>query len=786
MQRGERLKMKKKSISLFLVLCMVLALFPFASFAEGGVSEKSDVKRVFDSAFYVEANPDAGLQCGVKVAYDDGGCIGKLYLPACADTEALFLCWDDEGLTVSRDGVVYESGTAPVAGGGEYYIYKVTRGAALAYVTVKTLKGSEGVASMFLSIDESLGTIAAMNGDTEHETECFGSLNFDGTDYAFISMKGRGNSTWGLDKKPYNITFYKTADYDRKLGVKLAGDTTAKKWSLLANHLDNSLLRNKVAMDLAQSLGIGLETRFVDLWMNGEYLGNYLMTPKNDYAAPDGGYVLENDNYLEPEEPQFMIPGMYEIGAKTDIEGYYNRITVKNIGDTAAEAGVDLGVIESYFTEAWNALTDYSSEDYQKYFDLDSWAKMFLMYEVTKTYDCFSGSLLMHRDGLTASDKLIAGPVWDYDNAFGRTLHKFIVGVTIPGQMSAEGWYNDSIGMSGVDRHMSLLQELGKHSSFMQRVSEIYNEYRSAFDGAVQNIGRQRDLLADSAAMNNDRWGTHHIGSYYVVLPTVIGTGAYAVSYQPTLTWDSYVSNMYAFTEKRVAWLTDHLCAEAPEGEISLALADGGGSVELTAELVSGQALSYQWQRSDDGVLWQNIDGETSQSLRLPAGETCSGVQYRCEVRSCGVEISTRHGGKLNAAAVGVIGPAELNVSVGTEVKETGLREGSLTMVMSGRRTGEFTFAPCGSGWSIMNAEGRYLAAEGDSLLYSDTPFAWSFDDGIFSAEVRVFRTKLGKLLGVSHSAEAYLTVSGGSLAVSLSQGAQASFLVTEKVVKIA
>ena len=75
-------------------------------------------------------------------------------------------------------------------------------------------------------------------------------------------------------------------------------------------------MRNKIAMDLADALGIGLKTRFVDVWMNGEYLGSYLLTPKNDYDAPDGGYVLESDNYsrLTRADPQFQIPGMYEIG----------------------------------------------------------------------------------------------------------------------------------------------------------------------------------------------------------------------------------------------------------------------------------------------------------------------------------------------------------------------------------------------------------------------------------------------------------------------------------------
>ena len=102
-------------------------------------------------------------------------------------------------------------------------------------------------------------------------------------------------------------------------------------------------------MDLANQMGIGLPSRFVDLWMNGEYLGSYLMTPKNDYKAPDDGYVLENDNYLDSEDPQFLIPGMYEIGKPINDDGYYNRMTVKDIGDDAADAGVDVAYDRKLF-----------------------------------------------------------------------------------------------------------------------------------------------------------------------------------------------------------------------------------------------------------------------------------------------------------------------------------------------------------------------------------------------------------------------------------------------------
>ena len=118
---------------------------------------------------------------------------------------------------------------------------------------------------------------------------------------------------------------------------------------MIANYLDNSQMRNKIALDLAQQLGIGLEARFVDIWMNGEYLGNYILTPKYDYLAPKEGYALESDQFLEPEggDPQFHLPDTWEIGKITGDEGYYNRITVKDIGSKAEKAGVNLSSTSS-------------------------------------------------------------------------------------------------------------------------------------------------------------------------------------------------------------------------------------------------------------------------------------------------------------------------------------------------------------------------------------------------------------------------------------------------------
>ena len=813
--------MKKKAISILLLLCMVVSLFSgmiFTVSAEGSeepvvtseneaneidaladdgeaaepaddaadsveateVVKQYDFQSVFKVKLYVKANKEAGLEGDVSVSFSPLSSKGTLYLPGSADISNLFLSWDDSNLKVSKNGVVYESGTAPLAPETGTVIYNISKGKLSTNITIKTLKGASDVAGMFLNLDESLGTIDAMNSDSEHETQCFGSVSFDGKDYPYISMKGRGNSSWVFEKKPYNITFHKKADYDKKDSVSLIDGVKAKKWSLLANYLDNSLLRNKAAFDLAQKLGIGLDTRFVDVWMNGEYLGNYLLTPKKDYNTPKNGYILDNDHIPDTESGvQFKFPNIAEMPGK------HNVINVEDIGDNAVDAGVDMAFIENQFSEAWSSVLDLNSENYQNYFDMDSWAKMYLMFEVSKTYDCYAGNIMMHCDDAIGNGKYIAGPVWDYDVSFGRTLHKFLVGITEPVQMNAEGWYNDSVGLVASSKPYSILQGLGMHASFIQHVAEVYNDYKWAFEELVPDIESQRDIIEASARMDNDRWGTHHIGTNYTVAPTtmsLLGTGKYKLNYEITVNWDSYVNNLKEFCTKRVMWLSDHLYAEYPVGSITQALSNQDSVVLKVALTAGAKANTYQWQSSANGKSWADIEGATNSTLKLSCADDISGIQYRCVVKNAGVDIYTTHGGKTHASAQTVLEPVTVNVTIAED--NVALREDALTLVLNGKEMGEFTFAEFGGGWSICDADGKYIAVDGAKLALSDTPFAWSFDNGIFTAKTKVSYTSLGKLLGLGTAKTAYLSNDGSALTVSVKEGAAAEFLFRYPILK--
>ena len=741
-----------------------------AAEATADPSLRDSLDAVWNKRLFVAATPEAGLTGKVVVKLDLLKSIGTLYLPGKADVSGLFLSWDDPAVTLKKDGVVYQSGTAPIPAAGKSAVYQIAKGKAVALVTIKTVQGSAGVEPMFLELDESLGTIAAMNADDEHETKCFGKVLFDGHDN-FVSIKGRGNSTWVFPKKPYNITLHVDNTYDKKQKeVYIPGIKKCNKYCLLANYLDNSLIRNKIAMDLAAGLGIGLESRFVDLWMNGEYLGNYLMTPKKDLNVKDKGFMIDNDHIPEDVD-QFQIDGMHDMLFK------HNRVNIEEIGDTLVEKGYGQAEIEAYVNEAFAALTKYDSEEYQNYFDIDSWAKMFLMVEVAKTYDCYAGNFLMRRDNAyDPNSKLIAGPAWDFDVAFGRTLHKFLLWQTEPMQLNAEGWFNDSVGAIAVDKPVSLLQELGKHASFMRKVAEVYNAHRADFEYLAKNVDEQSEAIRASALMNNDLWGTHSLSADYLVAPltmSLLGTGKYALHYKVTLTWDSYVYNVKEFCTKRVMWLTDHLKTEAPAGEIvQKELANG--SVQMDVKLSTGSRNNtYQWQILQDGV-WVNIEGATSARLKLNPEEQGDAV-YRCVVNNESTVIQQFHGGKVTVPVETAVQPDPETEPI--RLEETELREGTLTLMLGGEDVGDYTFAPYKDGWSIRDASGKYLNASIWGVSWSRSPLVWQLKDGVLTAKTTAAKTGLFKLITLGYLIDVQLTVEKGQLAVTTEAGMTASFL---------
>lgn len=233
-------------------------------------------------------------------------------------------------------------------------------------------------------------------------------------------IRGRGNFTWTLPKKPYHIKL--------ATSTSLLGMPANRHWVLLANYVDKTLLRNDVAFQLSRWVGMEYtpRSRFVDVEMNGVYQGVYQLT-EHVRIAPDrvnipelnvgdlaplntGGYLIEVDN---TRGEAFCIDSQRS-----------GMIFCLKSPEKLLQAGWEdkRAYIETYIAQTEDAIFSQYFADpvtgYAAYLDVDSAINYYLINELLKNVDGDlrrSTFLYKKRDG-----KLTFGPVWDFDIAIGN------------------------------------------------------------------------------------------------------------------------------------------------------------------------------------------------------------------------------------------------------------------------------------------------------------------------------------------------------------------------------
>lgn len=231
-----------------------------------------------------------------------------------------------------------------------------------------------------------------------------------------VNIKGRGNSTWNYPKKPYRLKF------DSK--QKPFGLTNGKSWVLLANYQTGSFFANAIAMKIGQLAQVPYTNHIVpvDLYMDGEYSGSYMFTEKVGFGNnsvdidEDTGncFMLELDEYYD-ETYKFK-------------SSYYNLpVNVKepDLSDYDYYTAQDkLSAIKSSFTQFEEAL--YYGESIEPYLDLETASRYMLANDIVLGQEIGhpKSSYLWREDVTSPDSKLILGPMWDYDWAFGYETKK--------------------------------------------------------------------------------------------------------------------------------------------------------------------------------------------------------------------------------------------------------------------------------------------------------------------------------------------------------------------------
>ncbi|MDD3323032.1 MAG: CotH kinase family protein [Paludibacter sp.] len=232
-------------------------------------------------------------------------------------------------------------------------------------------------------------------------------------------IRGRGNSTWGMAKKPYRIKL------DKKTNI-LDLPAKAKSWVLLANYADKTLIRNAVAFKISCILGLEFtpSSRFVDLVLNGTYLGNYLLT--DQVQAGPGRVNIDEQDSTDVTEPNITGGYFLELdgfAAAPDIwftSGKGLKITIKS-PDSDEINQTQLDYIKNYINGFENTLFSADFKDpvkgYRAIVDTTSLINWYIGCELTGNSDSFWSTYIYKK---RLDDKLYFGPMWDYDIAFNN------------------------------------------------------------------------------------------------------------------------------------------------------------------------------------------------------------------------------------------------------------------------------------------------------------------------------------------------------------------------------
>lgn len=330
-----------------------------------------------------------------------------------------------------------------------------------------------------------------------------------------MEIRGRGNSTWGHPKKPYQMKLEDKAEF--------LGMPNDKKWLFLAEYSDKTMLRNTIAFEMGymSSLAWTPQSVFSEVYLNEEYIGTYNVTQKveesdNRVPVDDGGFLLEIDQFerLDPDDVYFNT----------------NNFLI-NIKEPSVDWGSsELAEISTLINDFETALFagNFRQEDvgYQKYIDLESFIDWFIISEITKNVDSRNfSSIFLH---VLPGEKIRMGPLWDFDLSFGN--------VDYADSRYAQGYW--------IKEH-KWYARLFQDPAFVNLVQARFAFFRNNQDSILDKIDQHAERLQWAQQENDERWQT--IGIYVWPNPVIYDT------------YDQEVEHMKNWYIERMNWLNEAL-----------------------------------------------------------------------------------------------------------------------------------------------------------------------------------------------------------------------------------
>jgi len=252
-----------------------------------------------------------------------------------------------------------------------------------------------------------------------------------------ISIEYRGSSSQSFPKKSYAL---ETQDINgNNNNVSLLGMPVENDWILYAPYSDKSLMRNFLTFDLGRKLGnYSPRTVYCELVVNGDYKGIYILMEKikrdndrvdiakldtNDLAGDSltGGYIIKVDKFTGTGGWGDSWQSNYNtIGG--------NSLTIQyHYPESDDMLPQQKSYIESYVDSFEYALSSFFFADttigYNKYINVNSFIDFYIVNELARNIDGYRLSTFMYKDKRSNGGKLVVGPLWDFNLAYGNAYY---------------------------------------------------------------------------------------------------------------------------------------------------------------------------------------------------------------------------------------------------------------------------------------------------------------------------------------------------------------------------
>ena len=374
-----------------------------------------------------------------------------------------------------------------------------------------------------------------INSKTDYVESTIKIENTDSGDILELSgkVRGRGNASWkNFPKKPYRIKFSEK--------VSPFGFPLNKDWILLADYTDKSLLRTAYMSDISKAvkLDFSINYKHVELYVNDEYLGIYQMVDKVEKAKnriniENDGFIIEDDTYYF-EEPYYFT---------TNIGQRHYTFKYPDIDDASDKSNneASLNYMEKYVNDTEESLlrleTDSLDLNYQNFIDLESFAKWFIVAELTGNLDPNLFYVLPSRNG-----KLKMMPLWDSEWSLGlackgnkaNTYGWFFYPSHGP-MLPTEPFWGDQL----------CFKYLFKSPSFLERVKIIW---QSSYNNVVDAQNRLKDLKSTLVYAQEDNFNKWQILDKYLGGTLIVCGG-----------WNDEVEYVENWLSDRIIWFNSYV-----------------------------------------------------------------------------------------------------------------------------------------------------------------------------------------------------------------------------------